>query len=103
MLSSGGVPLGGSFGPLLDFAVARRSSQNAPLAYLFTLHKSKRRAHRGFVLRGCTRKADEAWARAALGHGLADTRFCRKRTGQRPDGVRPLSPEHDVSVAALSP
>ena len=34
----------------------------------------------GFVLRLCIRKADEAWGEAALGHGLADTRFCRRRT-----------------------
>ena len=31
----------------------------------------------GFVLRLCIRKADEARGEAALGHGLADTRFCR--------------------------
>src|SRR5206468_759064 len=35
----------------------------------------------GFVLRLCIRKADEACSGAALSHGLADTRFCRKRTG----------------------
>jgi hypothetical protein len=33
----------------------------------------------GFVLRLCIRKADEVWGEAALGHGLADTRFCRSR------------------------
>jgi hypothetical protein len=31
----------------------------------------------GFVLRLCIRKADEAWGEAMLGHGLADTRFCK--------------------------
>ena len=31
----------------------------------------------GFVLRLCIRKADGARSEAALGHGLADTRFCR--------------------------
>src|SRR5262249_28996004 len=31
----------------------------------------------------CIRKADEAWENAALGHGLADTRFCRRRTISR--------------------
>src|SRR5262245_55327004 len=36
----------------------------------------------GFVLRLCFRKADKAWGEAALGHGLADTRFCRARTAQ---------------------
>ncbi len=36
----------------------------------------------GFVLRLCIRKADEAWGEAALGHGLADTRFCRTRTAE---------------------
>ena len=38
----------------------------------------------GFVLRLCIRKADEAWGEAALGHGLADTRFCTTRTPMRP-------------------
>src|SRR5512135_1007053 len=33
----------------------------------------------GFVLRLCIRKADGAWGEAALGHGLADTRFCKRR------------------------
>ena len=33
----------------------------------------------GFVLRLCIRKADEAWGEAALGHGLADTRFSNPR------------------------
>src|SRR5207253_1264519 len=41
---------------------------------------SKRRACRGFVLRLCIRKADEAWGETALCHGLADTRFCRTRS-----------------------
>src|SRR5271166_3869044 len=35
------VTLGGSLGPLLHFAVARHSSQNAPLAHLFNLLKAK--------------------------------------------------------------
>src|SRR4051812_6319042 len=39
----------------------------------------------GFVLRLCIRKADEAWGEAALGHGLADTRFCRRRTAEWTD------------------
>src|ERR1700724_2232264 len=51
----------------------------SPLTHLFNLRKSKGRANRGFVLRLCIRKADEAWGEAPLGHGLADTRFCRKR------------------------
>ena len=34
----------------------------------------------GFVLRDCIRKADVAWGEAALGHGLADTRFCKRRS-----------------------
>ena len=41
---------------------------------------SKGRASRGFVLRGCLRKADEAWGEASLSDGLADTRFFRRRT-----------------------
>ena len=28
-------------------------------------------------LRLCIRKSDGAWGKAALGHGLVDTRFCR--------------------------
>lgn len=43
----------------------------------------------GFVLRLCIRKADGAWGEAARDDGLADTRFCRRRTtwaGGRPDG-----------------
>src|SRR5262249_49806598 len=40
---------------------------------------SKGRASRGFVLRGCIRKAGGARGEAALGHGLADTRFFRLR------------------------
>src|SRR3954469_6037771 len=39
---------------------------------------SKGRASRGFVLRGCIRKAGGARGEAALGHGLADTRFFTK-------------------------
>ena len=41
---------------------------------------SKGRASRGFVLRGCIRKAGGARCEAALRHGLADTRFFRRRT-----------------------
>src|SRR5262245_35618871 len=33
----------------------------------------------GFVLRLCIRKADEARGEPTLTHGLADTRFCRRR------------------------
>ncbi len=60
MLFFGMVTLGGSPDPILHFAVARHSSQNAPLAHLFNLHKSKSCARRGFVLRACIRKADGA-------------------------------------------
>ena len=38
VLFFGMVTLGGSLGPILHFAVARHSSQNAPLAHLFNLH-----------------------------------------------------------------
>src|SRR5262249_19547143 len=41
---------------------------------------SKGCASRGFVLRGCIRKADGACDEAALTDGLADTRFFRRRT-----------------------
>src|SRR5262249_19425866 len=34
--------------------------------------------------------ADEAWGEAALGHGLADTRFCRERTAQLANRVSSL-------------
>ena len=33
----------------------------------------------GFVLRVCIRKADQACVKAALHHGLAFTRFCKRR------------------------
>ena len=34
----------------------------------------------GFVHRLCIRKADEAWGEAARDDGLADTRFCKRRS-----------------------
>jgi hypothetical protein len=50
---------------------------------------SKGRARRGFVLRRCIRKADEAWDEAGLVDGLADTRFFRRRTpGKRGQGMQ---------------
>ena len=64
---------------------------------------SKGRASRGFVLRGCIRKAVGARCEAALGHGLADTRFCRKRTSELTYRAHPLSPEPDATVTARYP
>ena len=39
----------------------------------------------GFVLRVCIRKADQACVKAALHHGLAYTRFCKRRNLQGPN------------------
>jgi hypothetical protein len=46
----------------------------------------------GFVLRLCIRKADGARGEAALGHGPADTRFCRTRSfcAFQPTLMRPV-------------
>jgi len=38
----------------------------------------------GFVHRLCIRKADGAWGEAARNDGLADTRFCIRRTRLKP-------------------
>jgi hypothetical protein len=58
----------------------------------------------GFVLRLCIRKADEARGEAALGHGLADTRFCRElnrfAVGQR---LRPWSFRDSTSRPEFAP
>jgi hypothetical protein len=52
----------------------------------------------GFVLRLCIRKADEAWGEAALGHGLADTRFCTPRTASGAAFVTKLSADGSALV-----
>ena len=54
----------------------------------------------GFVLRLCIRKADEAWGEAALGHGLADTRFCRTRSRHSQVAVAEASPSQAINDSA---
>jgi hypothetical protein len=60
----------------------------------------------GFVLRLCIRKADGARGEAALGYGLADTRFCRTRIAEpavtRGSWLLPVSSQNGAS-AGLNP
>jgi hypothetical protein len=61
--------------PSLRGGLAHRRAR-APFPSIQSTY-SKGRASRGFVLRGCIRKAGGAWVEAALVDGLADTRFFR--------------------------
>ena len=49
------------FDSLFWLAIGRHFPQNAPLTQPSNLHKSKRRARRGFVQWDCIRRADTAW------------------------------------------
>jgi hypothetical protein len=57
---------------------------------------SKGRASRGFVLRGCIRKAGGARCEAALRHGLADTRFFTTRSQRSQAAGEEASPTKPV-------
>ena len=97
----GPKPIGPSYpypGAIRAKTAVRRSSRppRPPIQPLLT--NSIAGPHPRFVLRGCIRKADGAWAEAALVDGLADTTFCRRRRRRNDRGRFNISSPSDASV-----
>jgi hypothetical protein len=73
--------------------VDRGARPSATRVIVVAIDNFSLRPRSGFVLRLCIRKADEAWGKAALTEGLADTRFCIRRSGhgEHLEGRPPVS------------
>src|SRR5262249_37414872 len=80
VLISGKATLGGGLGPLLHFAVVRRPSQDAPLAQPFNPLLKQRPCLSRLRPPPLHPQGRRGRGEAALGQGLADTRFCRRGT-----------------------